>query len=434
MMDENEVRLQRAASVRLRRKRDQARKEFLNNRRSGDFGYKSSGVVDDSWDFQSFVQPSSYVDRGGIFSDTELDPCKCNPRKLRQRQSRRVRNDPKPGHFDLIDKDRGIKFTDFGFIDQHIEKPHPQRNENVYEDKRVEPVYEYLASRHQPPPPPSHRLRQPHINRSQENSNQLLSLPVTISEYNQRRENVQLKKENLWLKRDKFFSKWRERFFVVTSSYLKCFESEDESILLWKMELPEIIDINMTDKKGYLTLNITFRKEGKIMLRSSTGIQKWFNLIMSLSKTAAVQQQSTKDFWSGRHPAAAQDVHNVDNWLLDRQFFDNKSNKSGKSRVHLNPKPHHRNSREFQSSHDFQEYHYPAQPQFQSLHTIWPETAPAPVSRKPPTRNSNRRLRPKSCIELSENSNYKIPKNPNMRSEDSGNSSMSTSTPRSVRK
>ena len=68
---------------------------------------------------------------------------------------------------------------------------------------------------------------------------------------------------------------------------------------------------------------------------------------------------------------------------------DNKSNKSGKSRVHLNPKPHHRNSREFQSSHDFQEYHYPAQPQFQSLHTIWPETAPAPVSRKPPTRNSN---------------------------------------------
>ena len=47
----------------------------------------------------------------------------------------------------------------------------------------------------------------------------------------------------------------------------------------FQMELPEIIEINMTDKKGYLTLNITFRKEGKIMLRSSLGIQKWFNLI-----------------------------------------------------------------------------------------------------------------------------------------------------------
>ena len=41
-------------------------------------------------------------------------------------------------NFDLIDKDRGIKFTDFGFIDHmdNIEQPHPQRNENVYEDKR----------------------------------------------------------------------------------------------------------------------------------------------------------------------------------------------------------------------------------------------------------------------------------------------------------
>ena len=63
-MDDSEaLRLQRAASVRLRRRKDQARKEFLNNRRSGDFGYKSSGVVDDSWDFQSFVQPSSHIDR-----------------------------------------------------------------------------------------------------------------------------------------------------------------------------------------------------------------------------------------------------------------------------------------------------------------------------------------------------------------------------------
>ena len=56
------MRLHRAASVRLRKRRDQARKEFLNNRRSGDFGYRTSGVVDDGWDFQSFVHgPTSSV-------------------------------------------------------------------------------------------------------------------------------------------------------------------------------------------------------------------------------------------------------------------------------------------------------------------------------------------------------------------------------------
>ena len=45
------------------------------------------------------------------------------------------------------------------------------------------------------------------------------------------------------------------------------------------MEHSEISDIVMTDKKGYITLNVSFKKEGKIMLRSSSGIQKWFSLI-----------------------------------------------------------------------------------------------------------------------------------------------------------
>ena len=56
--------------------------------------------------------------RGGIFSDTEIDPCNCNPRKIRQRQSRRIKNET----------DRGVKYTDFGFIDEQIE--------NVYQEKR----------------------------------------------------------------------------------------------------------------------------------------------------------------------------------------------------------------------------------------------------------------------------------------------------------
>ena len=60
------------------------------------------------------------------------------------------------------------------------------------------------------------------------------------SEYAQRRDNSQLLKGSLWLKRDKFFSKWRERFFVITSTFIKCFESESESILLWKVPLFKI--------------------------------------------------------------------------------------------------------------------------------------------------------------------------------------------------
>ena len=34
----------RSTSIRLRRRRDQAKREFLDNRRSGEFGYSTAGV------------------------------------------------------------------------------------------------------------------------------------------------------------------------------------------------------------------------------------------------------------------------------------------------------------------------------------------------------------------------------------------------------
>ena len=50
-----------------------------------------------------------------------------------------------------------------------------------------------------------------------------------------------LAKSKLWLRRDKFFSKWRERYFTVTSSYLKCFETEEQSVLLWKVKIRSLL-------------------------------------------------------------------------------------------------------------------------------------------------------------------------------------------------
>ena len=46
-----------------------------------------------------------------------------------------------------------------------------------------------------------------------------------------------------------------------------------------QMEHCEIMNVVLSDKKGYLTLNVTFNKEGKIMLRSSAGINIWHSLL-----------------------------------------------------------------------------------------------------------------------------------------------------------
>lgn len=124
----------------------------------------------------------------------------------------------------------------------------------------------------------------------------------------------------------------------------------DNTDSLSQMEISEVGDIFMTDKKGYITLNVIFKKEGKIMLRSSSGIQKWFSLIkvqhnclscvtlgsrhlssvcfqsLAGSHVGAHRQLGTKDFWSGKQQpqgpgGGGGHINNVDSWLLDRQFF-----------------------------------------------------------------------------------------------------------------
>ena len=37
--------------------------------------------------------------------------------------------------------------------------------------------------------------------------------------------------------------------------------------------------MDLTEKKGYLTIAMTVHKEGKILLRSTVGIREWFHVI-----------------------------------------------------------------------------------------------------------------------------------------------------------
>ena len=77
-------------------------------------------------------------------------------------------------------------------------------------------------------------------------------------------------------------------------------------------------------------------------------------------------------------------------------FWINSFSDKKKSKVpNKPPVQYHRMSGEFQPQsgyfhHHQAQHHHPQQAQFQSLHNIWPElSAPAPISRRPPMRNSN---------------------------------------------
>jgi len=53
-----------------------------------------------------------------------------------------------------------------------------------------------------------------------------------------------LKKGLLWVQRDKLFSRWKERYFVLTADYLNCFKKGSSRI----SEMGEFLyKVNMTD-------------------------------------------------------------------------------------------------------------------------------------------------------------------------------------------
>ena len=58
---------------------------------------------------------------------------------------------------------------------------------------------------------------------------QPFSNPVTLDEFEQIRDSISLLKGMLWQKKDRIFSRWRERFFMLTKDYLNCCEKNPQN-------------------------------------------------------------------------------------------------------------------------------------------------------------------------------------------------------------
>ena len=115
----NLVHPQRNSSIRLKKKRDEVKKQFLNNRRSGDFGYSLSSTDVNSFEDDHKVDTlDPHLDSSGI------------QHNLRPLLKKKYRQDPlSDGEEDIgrrLGEGRrmwagqavGVKITDFGMIDQ----------------------------------------------------------------------------------------------------------------------------------------------------------------------------------------------------------------------------------------------------------------------------------------------------------------------------
>jgi hypothetical protein len=103
----------------------------------------------------------------------------------------------------------------------------------------------------------------------------------------------------LWQQKDRFFSHWKERFFILTEDYLQCFKKENSRIsemgsflfkvifntqckihqLIFQLKLSDVEEVSLLTKKGYLTISVNHIKDGRVFLRRHEGIKEWFSMI-----------------------------------------------------------------------------------------------------------------------------------------------------------
>lgn len=107
-----------------------------------------------------------------------------------------------------------------------------------------------------------------------------------------------VKKGLLWHQRDKLFSRWKERFFILTKDYFHCFKKDSSKLtemgeFLFKVKLVDIDGVSLLDKRGYLTICISQLRDGRLYLRKHEGIRDWFNII----QCTVYESKRRKKFW-----------------------------------------------------------------------------------------------------------------------------------------
>jgi len=125
--------------------------------------------------------------------------------------------------------------------------------------------------------------------RSQEN---LVTVSPEIGEVD-----LTVKKGLLWQQRDKLFSRWKERYFILTKDLVQCFKKGTSRItemgeFIFSIKLAEVEAIELLDKRGYLTICISLQREGKVYLRRTEGIRDWYNAIKESMEESKVRRNN----------------------------------------------------------------------------------------------------------------------------------------------
>ncbi|XP_075213417.1 uncharacterized protein LOC142319715 isoform X1 [Lycorma delicatula] len=137
------------------------------------------------------------------------------------------------------------------------------------------------------------------------------------------REMHAIKKGLLWQQRERLFSRWKERYFILTRDYLHCFKrsSGTDKIsnlgqFLFKIKLVEVDRVEWINKKSYSTVGITLQaRESRILLRATVGLEDWFELLEECTMTSKERRRALRRLWPADNASLSS---NLQDWLQQR--------------------------------------------------------------------------------------------------------------------
>ena len=69
-----------------------------------------------------------------------------------------------------------------------------------------------------------------------------------------------------------------------TTGTVDRFDELIDGDVLFQLRMSEIDDVELLDKRGYLTICVSLVKDGKVYLRKTEGIREWFRAIRVRSR------------------------------------------------------------------------------------------------------------------------------------------------------
>ncbi|CAG9859240.1 unnamed protein product [Phyllotreta striolata] len=136
-----------------------------------------------------------------------------------------------------------------------------------------------------------------------------------------------IKRGLMWQQRDRLFSRWKERYFILTKDYLHVFRRASGSDrisemgqFLFKIKLIDVVKIEWENKKTYSTVALSLGRDGKIYLRSSEGLEDWFELLEECMYTSKERRKALRySHNDSNRPRDNNNVSSLDDWVPSHQ-------------------------------------------------------------------------------------------------------------------